>query len=92
MEKSPPASFHQRLKELLAIPERQRTEAHWAEINELEISLTPANRAVAPEQVPRRKTPALADQPKTRDGGQGKWALKKPRKRPPRGGRPGESS
>ncbi len=90
MEKSRSASSYQRLKELLAIPERQRTEAQWAEINELEISLTPANRVITPEQTPRRNTPVFTDQPKTRDGVQGKWALKKPRKRPPRGGRPGE--
>ncbi len=58
MEKSQSTSSHQRLRELLAIPERQRTEAQWAEINELEITLTPANRVTAPEQVARRKTSA----------------------------------
>jgi hypothetical protein len=85
MEKSQSTSSHQRLRELLAIPERQRTEAQWAEINELEIMLTPANRVTAPEQAPRRKTSAPNDQPKPREGPQGKWVLRKPRKRPPRG-------
>ena len=55
MEKSQSTSSHQRLRELLAIPERQRTEAQWAEINELEIMLTPANRVTAPEQAPGAK-------------------------------------
>ena len=36
-EQVPP---YQRLQQLLAIPERQRTEAQWDEINELEIALT----------------------------------------------------
>ena len=86
MEKSQPTSSHQRLRELLAIPERQRTEAQWDEINELEIMLTPANRVGAPAQpAPRKTSSAPGDQPKPRDGAQGKWALRKPRKRPPRG-------
>ena len=40
MEKPEQISSYDRLKELLAIPERQRTEAQWDEINELEITLT----------------------------------------------------
>jgi hypothetical protein len=83
MEKSSSAPSHQRLRELLAIPERLRTEAQWAEINELEIMLTPANRVIAPEQTARRKPPVFTDQPKPRDGAHGKWALKKPRRKPP---------
>ena len=38
----PPAA---RLQTLLAIPERQRTDAEWDEINELEIKLASGNRA-----------------------------------------------
>jgi hypothetical protein len=34
-----------RLRELLAIPERDRSDAVWDEIIELEISLAPGNRA-----------------------------------------------
>ncbi len=41
-------SPRRRLQVLLAIPERQRTDEQWDEINELEISLTSANRAAAP--------------------------------------------
>jgi hypothetical protein len=35
----------QRLRQLLAIPERGRTDAMWDEIVELEIQMAPANRA-----------------------------------------------
>lgn len=42
-------SGKQRLRELLAIPERQRTDAEWDELNELEISLAQGNREGAPE-------------------------------------------
>lgn len=41
-------SPRRRLQTLLAIPERQRTDEQWDEINELEISLTAINRANAP--------------------------------------------
>lgn len=34
-----------RLRELLTIPERDRTDAQWDEIVELEIQLAPGNRA-----------------------------------------------
>ncbi|MCX7898162.1 MAG: hypothetical protein N2441_09860 [Rhodocyclaceae bacterium] len=37
-----------RLRELLAIPERDRTDAEWDEINELEIQLAPGNRVGNP--------------------------------------------
>jgi hypothetical protein len=37
-------SDRQRLQELLAVPERDRTDEQWDEINQLEISLAPGNR------------------------------------------------
>lgn len=40
MQKDKP---HVRLQELLRIPEAQRTEAQWSELNELEIALAPGN-------------------------------------------------
>lgn len=49
-----PVSPRQRLQELLAIPEGQRTEAQWDEINELEIKLASSNRQETPEQGARR--------------------------------------
>jgi hypothetical protein len=39
-----------RLRELLSVPERDRTDAQWDEINELEIQLAPGNR-VSPGHV-----------------------------------------
>ena len=38
-----------RLQELLAIPERQRTDEQWDELNELEIMLAAGNREGAPQ-------------------------------------------
>ena len=40
-----------RLRELLAIPERNRTDAIWDELIELEIQTAPGNRAQQPQQV-----------------------------------------
>ncbi len=40
----PPQDPRRRLRELLAIPDHQRTDAIWDEIIELEISLAPGNR------------------------------------------------
>ena len=82
-EQAPP---YQRLQELLAIPERQRTEAQWDEINELEITLTPVNRANTTDRNIRRKTMVIPDQPKPRDSLPGRRPLKKLRKRPHKAG------
>jgi hypothetical protein len=40
-----PNDPRRRLRELLSIPERDRTEEQWDEIVELEIQLAPGNRA-----------------------------------------------
>lgn len=49
-----------RLRELLAIPDRDRTDAQWDEVTELEIQLAPVNRS----QVATAKTdPGRAQQP-----------------------------
>jgi hypothetical protein len=75
-----------RLRELLAIPERDRSDAVWDEIIELEISLAPGNRAVGPQgdSGGRRHDPGRGPQPSGggRPGGRG--AFKKSRRR--RGG------
>ena len=39
-----------RLRELLATPERDRTDAQWDEIIELEIRMAPGNTAAAPHK------------------------------------------
>lgn len=44
-------SPRQRLRQLLAISDNERTDAEWDELNELEISLSPVNRIGAPEPV-----------------------------------------
>jgi hypothetical protein len=80
MNSPQPDSPQRRLQELLAIPERERTDSQWDELNELEIKLASANREDAPEQGARRDTPTNANHPnrgKPRGGPQGK---KPPRK------------
>jgi len=57
MDENKPTSPRQRLKELLAIPERERTDAQWDEMNELEISLASGNREGAPDQNVRQGAP-----------------------------------
>lgn len=81
-------SPRRRLQELLAIPERQRTDAQWDEINELEITLTPVNREDTPEQGVRRHTAVPAGSPRPGRGAQGRKPLKKFHKRPPKGSAP----
>ena len=53
---NPPQDIRRRLQQLLSIPERDRTDAQWDEIVELEIRLAPGNRADAgsPAGAPRR--------------------------------------
>jgi hypothetical protein len=48
-------SPRQRMQALLAIPERQRTDAQWDELIELEIMFAPGNREGAPQ--PGRRNP-----------------------------------
>ena len=43
----PPNDNRRRLRELLSVPERDRTDEQWDEIIELEIQLAPGNRASA---------------------------------------------
>lgn len=64
MNKPQPISPRRRLQELLAIPDHDRTDAEWDELNELEISLAPGNRVGAKDPVP-------FSAPKQRSGGGG---------------------
>jgi hypothetical protein len=73
-----------RLRELLAIPERDRSDAVWDEIIELEIDLAPGNRLSAPQSQGnggRRHEPGRPQQQPP--GGQraGGRPFKKPRRR-----------
>ena len=46
----PPNDNRRRLRELLSIPERDRTDEQWDEIIELEIQLAPGNRISGNDQ------------------------------------------
>lgn len=48
MDEAEQQARRQRLKELLAIPDRDRTDAQWDELNELEIMMAVSNRPGAP--------------------------------------------
>ena len=49
MNKPPQNPARARLRELLEIPDRDRTDEQWDELNELEISLAQGNRQGAPQ-------------------------------------------
>lgn len=70
-----------RLQELLAIPDRLRSEAEWDELHELEISLAPGNRADSTP--PRAYTTSLPapdkPRPRVRPAGEGGEARASPR-------------
>ena len=94
-----PVSPRRRMQELLDIPDNQRTEAEWDELNELEIQLAPVNREGAPEPRGQRSTqsPRPRQQPRAQPqqvshnaqpgGGaaqQPKRTVKRFRRRPPK--------
>ena len=85
MNESQPVSPRARLQALLAIPERQRTDAQWDELNELEIMLAAGNRQGAPEQGVRWNSTAPGGHPNP-GGGQrhGKRPVRKFHQRPPK--------
>lgn len=75
-----PDDPRRRLRELLAIPERDRTDAQWDELAALEVELAPGNRIdqgrrERPPQAPQRP-PGKGHGPPQRGGG------KKPQKKP----------
>ena len=88
MDETQPPSPRARLQALLAIPERQRTDEQWDELNELEIMLASGNRQGAPDQNARGNAPQQGGQP--RQGGE--QSQGQPRTgggQPHRGQRPG---
>jgi hypothetical protein len=44
MDEMQPIEMRRRIRELLSIPDRDRTDAEWDELNELEIRTAPGNR------------------------------------------------
>jgi hypothetical protein len=89
-------SRRQRLQALLAIPEKERTEAQWDEINELEIGLASGNRTEGGEHAHSRGPGGGPNPPRSggapnppRPGGDAQGRkFKKFRKRPPNRGAP----
>ncbi|HZN87298.1 MAG TPA: hypothetical protein VFB53_11000 [Burkholderiales bacterium] len=53
MDEAEQQAKRQRLRELLAIPDRQRTDEQWDELNDLEIMFAAGNREGAP--MPRQQ-------------------------------------
>lgn len=86
MDPQQPPSPRQRLKELLAIPERDRTDEQWDEINELEIQLASAIRQEPPSQGDRNRPQTIPGQPRPAGGPPGKKPFKKFRKKRRGGG------
>lgn len=84
MNDQQPISPRRRQQELLAIPERQRTDAEWDELNELEITLASVNRVEAREPNVRRSPPTSNDRPKSGDRPQ----VDRPQSDRPQGDRP----
>jgi hypothetical protein len=71
--KQQPGSPRARLQQLLAVPERDRTDEQWDEINELEIMLASGNRRVEAAHA-GRGTPLAAQQPRQGKPNQGHGA------------------
>ena len=84
MDEAQQTSLRLRLQTLLAIPERQRADAEWDELNELEIKLAAGNREGAPEQGVRwnSATPGGRSQPGSEP--RGRNAGKRFHPRPPK--------
>ena len=86
MNKPPQPNPRARLQVLLAIPERDRTEEQWDEMNELEIMLAAGNRNVEAahrQGQQHRSNPPLSQQ-QPRGGPENRKQGRKFHKRPPR--------
>jgi len=79
MNDSPPVDPRRRLRELLTIPERDRTDEQWDEIIDLEITLAPGNRDT--ERYPDRQGER---QPEKRSGVPAPGARRPDLRKPPR--------
>jgi hypothetical protein len=77
-----PIPPRRRLQELLAIPERLRTEAQWDELHELEISLAPGNRADGAPPRERSSPSAAPNNPRPSEGGEGRKPFRKRHRKP----------
>jgi hypothetical protein len=99
MDEPQPVSLKDRLRALLAIPDSQRTDAEWDELNEIEITLASSNQLSNPDSGSRRNGPSEPGggrrggggqpgqvHPRPPGGGQPKKPFRKFRKRPPKEG------
>ena len=57
-----------RIRELLAIPDRDRTDAEWDELNELEIRTAPGNRESAGDRATEKRANHAAQPRRTERG------------------------
>jgi len=81
-----------RMKELLAIPDRERTDEQWDELNELEILMAVSNRNLSPHSPQSQKgngqggRPRQGGGPQQHPGNSGRKFHNRPRRgRPPPG-------
>jgi len=102
MNPTQPTSPRRRLQELLAIPDSQRTDEQWDELNELEIKLAPGNRESGGggggggDHPREMQGPGQGQAPgpgggqgrNNRNNGQAKRNARKFHKRPPKGNTP----
>jgi hypothetical protein len=78
-----------RIRELLSIPERDRTDAEWDELNELEIQTAPGNRASGqPFSHPGQPGKPGGGFPSNKNRNKGKGPRKPGGPRPPHQGKP----
>lgn len=66
-----PVSPRRRMQQLLAIPDRDRTDAEWDELNELEIQLAPGNRDTGGDSAGRSRVPGAPAPQRSAGRGQG---------------------
>lgn len=78
----PPVDLRRRLRELLSVPERDRTDEQWDEIIELEIQLAPGNRISGNEQPGGSAGRGAASQGKSGGGGGGGGGQQQKKHRP----------
>ena len=62
-----PIDPRRRIRELLSIPERDRTDAEWDELNELEIRTAPGNREVPGHSQEKRYNTPSQGHPRRQD-------------------------
>lgn len=68
MSEQEPISPRRRMQMLLAIPDSERSDEEWDELNELEISLAPGNRLDGPDPNLRKPVPGRARPQQPRQG------------------------